>query len=114
LGLLARERDGVRDERGEMEEERGRGEPGPVLAPGQFDTPTKKSFPRLWLGSLRPIPPGQSGAFRAAGAPPGDHYYRLELCTRHTANPGSALATMLLDRAFVSSYKLPMQTVTCM
>ena len=36
-GLLAREREGVRDERREMEEERRRGEPGPVLAPSQFD-----------------------------------------------------------------------------
>jgi len=52
---------------------------------------------------------GQSGALplNPAGALPRDHYYRLELCTRHGANPGSALATMLSDRAFtVSSYKL--------
>jgi len=35
-----------------MEEERRRGEPGPVLAPSQFED--KKLFPRLWLGSLTP------------------------------------------------------------
>jgi len=34
-----------------MEEERRRGEPGPVLAPSQFNTPTKKIVPAslAWL-----------------------------------------------------------------
>jgi len=74
-----------------MEEERRTGEPGPVLAPSQFDT-LQKIVPASLAWLTYPTR-AEWGFFRAAGAPPRDHYYGLELRTRHGANPVSAFVT---------------------
>jgi len=88
----------VRDEKGGTEEEGRRGEPGPVLAPSQFENPTNPSGAE-WGSKLIPRTPlGLRLETTIIGS--------IKLRNRHGANPGSALATMLLDRAFVSSYKL--------